>query len=71
MFLTQSKSLISKKRIWLSLTHIGRNELKYVHVAFESNLIALLGPNVDFFEKTIVDNLYLVRQTIIKNYQTK
>ncbi len=38
------------KRIYLSSPHMGGNELKYIHRAFEENWIAPLGPNVDNFE---------------------
>jgi hypothetical protein len=32
------------KRIYLSSPHMGGNELKYVHQAFDENWIAPLGP---------------------------
>ncbi len=38
------------KRIYLSSPHMGGNELKYIHQAFDENWIAPLGPNVDGFE---------------------
>jgi dTDP-4-amino-4,6-dideoxygalactose transaminase len=41
------------KKIWLSSPHMGGNELKYIHEAFESNWVAPLGPNVDGFEKDL------------------
>jgi dTDP-4-amino-4,6-dideoxygalactose transaminase len=37
-------------KIWLSSPHIGENEIKYIHDAFDTNWIAPLGPNVDAFE---------------------
>ncbi|MCH2193801.1 aminotransferase class I/II-fold pyridoxal phosphate-dependent enzyme [Kordia sp.] len=37
-------------RIWLSSPHMGGNELKYIHEAFDTNWIAPLGPNVTGFE---------------------
>ena len=37
-------------KIWLSSPHMGGNELKYVHQAFEDNWVAPLGPNVNHFE---------------------
>jgi dTDP-4-amino-4,6-dideoxygalactose transaminase len=40
-----------KSKIWLSLPHIGKNELNYVNEAFESNWIAPLGPHVNAFEE--------------------
>ncbi|WP_411332982.1 DegT/DnrJ/EryC1/StrS family aminotransferase [Metabacillus indicus] len=44
-----------RKRIFLSPPHMSGNELKYINDAFESNWLAPLGPNVDFFEKEIAD----------------
>lgn len=40
-------------KIWLSSPHMGGNELKYIHEAFETNWVAPLGPNVDGFEKDL------------------
>lgn len=40
-------------KIWLSSPHMGGQELKYIHEAFDTNWIAPLGPNVDGFEKDI------------------
>src|SRR5512138_1305126 len=37
-------------KIWLSSPHMGGNELKYVHEAFDTNWIAPLGPLVHQFE---------------------
>lgn len=44
---------MSKDKIWLSSPHMGGNELKYIHEAFDANWIAPLGPNVDNFEKEL------------------
>lgn len=41
---------MSKTKIWLSSPHMGGNELKYIHEAFENNWVAPLGANVDGFE---------------------
>jgi dTDP-4-amino-4,6-dideoxygalactose transaminase len=38
-------------RIFLSPPHMGGQELRFVHEAFESNYIAPLGPMVDAFER--------------------
>jgi dTDP-4-amino-4,6-dideoxygalactose transaminase len=38
------------QKIWLSSPHMGGNELKYIHEAFDSNWVAPLGPNVNGFE---------------------
>lgn len=40
-------------KIWLSSPHMGGNEIKYVHDAFDNNWVAPLGPNVDGLEQDI------------------
>lgn len=40
-------------KIWLSSPHMGGNELKYIHEAFDENWVAPLGPNVNGFEKDL------------------
>ena len=40
-------------KIWLSSPHMGGNELKYVHEAFDTNWVAPLGKNVDGFEEDL------------------
>lgn len=40
-------------KIWLSSPHMGGNELKYIHQAFDENWVAPLGPNVNKFEKSL------------------
>ncbi|WP_411972661.1 DegT/DnrJ/EryC1/StrS family aminotransferase [Sphingobacterium sp. Lzh-3] len=40
-------------KIWLSSPHMGGNELKYVHEAFDHNWVAPLGPNVNGFEEDL------------------
>lgn len=45
------------KKIWLSSPHMGGNELKYIHEAFDENWVAPLGPNVEGFEKDIENYL--------------
>ncbi len=42
-------------RILLSIPHMGELEKRYIEDAFQSNWIAPLGPNVDGFEKEIVE----------------
>jgi dTDP-4-amino-4,6-dideoxygalactose transaminase len=42
-------------KIWLSSPHMGGTEQHYVNEAFTTNWIAPLGPNVDGFEKDIVE----------------
>ncbi len=44
-------------KIWLSSPHMGGNELKYIHEAFDENWVAPLGPNVNAFEKSLEDYL--------------
>lgn len=41
------------EKIWLSSPHMGGNELKYIHEAFEQNWVAPLGPNVNGFEEDL------------------
>lgn len=40
-------------KIWLSSPHMGGNELKYIHEAFDENWVAPLGPNVNGFESDL------------------
>lgn len=44
-------------KIWLSSPHMGGNELKYIHDAFDANWVAPLGPNVNGFETDIEEFL--------------
>lgn len=44
-----------KKRIWLSLAHMGSEEQKYVQEAFDTNWVVPLGPNVDAFEDALIE----------------
>ncbi|MFD1166475.1 DegT/DnrJ/EryC1/StrS family aminotransferase [Sphingobacterium daejeonense] len=41
------------EKIWLSSPHMGGNELKYIHQAFDENWVAPLGPNVNEFEQSL------------------
>lgn len=45
------------KPILLSAPHMGDEELGFVVDAFDSNWIAPIGPNVDFFEKELAEHL--------------
>lgn len=45
------------EKIWLSSPHMGGNELKYIHDAFDNNWVAPLGPNVNGFERDLEDFL--------------
>jgi pyridoxal phosphate-dependent aminotransferase EpsN len=40
-----------KKRIYLSVPHMGGSEERYVHEAFASNWLSTVGPNLDAFER--------------------
>lgn len=51
------------EKIWLSSPHMGGNELKYIHEAFETNWVAPLGPNVNEFEKDL--EKYLSQNTFV------
>ncbi|MFS0861504.1 aminotransferase class I/II-fold pyridoxal phosphate-dependent enzyme [Fredinandcohnia sp. 179-A 10B2 NHS] len=44
---------LNKSKIFLASPHMSGNEWKYIKDAFDTNWIAPLGPNVDFFEKEI------------------
>ncbi|MDM8553325.1 DegT/DnrJ/EryC1/StrS family aminotransferase [Desulfococcaceae bacterium HSG7] len=46
---------LSKSRIFLSPPHIGKQEILFVHEAFDSNYIAPLGPQVDAFEREFAE----------------
>jgi dTDP-4-amino-4,6-dideoxygalactose transaminase len=48
---------VQKNKIYLSSPHIGEASRTYVNEAFEQNWVAPLGPNVNGFEKAIVDYL--------------
>jgi dTDP-4-amino-4,6-dideoxygalactose transaminase len=41
------------KKIWLSSPHMGGSEQSFVNLAFETNWVAPLGPNVNGFESDI------------------
>lgn len=44
---------MEKNKIWLSPPHMGGNELHYIQEAFDTNWIAPIGPNIDFFEQSL------------------
>jgi dTDP-4-amino-4,6-dideoxygalactose transaminase len=44
---------MEKKKIWLSPPHMGGNEQKYIQEAFDSNWIAPVGSNIDYFEQNL------------------
>jgi len=41
---------MSKKKIWLSLAHMGGHEQRFIQQAFDDNFVVPLGPNVNGFE---------------------
>jgi pyridoxal phosphate-dependent aminotransferase EpsN len=41
----------SAKRVYLSVPHMGGNELKYIQEAFASNWLSTVGPNLEELEK--------------------
>lgn len=42
-----------KDKIWLSLAHLGGNEMKYIQEAFDSNWVTSAGANIDGFERDL------------------
>ncbi len=46
---------LEPQKIWLSTPHMGGQELKYIHDAFDHNWVAPLGPNIDGFEQTLAE----------------
>lgn len=46
---------MQNSKIWLSSPHMGSKEFEFVKEAFDTNWIAPLGPNVDGFEKDLVE----------------
>lgn len=54
IFATQKRiNRMMETKIWLSSPHMGGNELKYIHEAFDTNWVAPLGPNVSGFENDL------------------
>lgn len=43
------------KKIYLSSPHMGGEELKYVHEAFDTNWISPVGPHIDSFERELAE----------------
>lgn len=42
--------MTEQSRIWLSAPHMGSEEIKFVHEAFDTNWLSSLGPNLTAFE---------------------
>ena len=49
----------SRKRIYLSVPHMGPNEERYAHEAFASNWLSTVGPNLDEFERAFSERIGL------------
>lgn len=45
------------KKIWLSTPHMGGNEIKFIHEAFDANWISPVGPHIPAFEKELAGYL--------------
>jgi dTDP-4-amino-4,6-dideoxygalactose transaminase len=45
------------KKIWLSTPHMGGNEIKFIHEAFDANWISPVGPHITAFEKELGEYL--------------
>lgn len=43
------------QRIYLSPPHMGGDEIKFVHEAFETNWVSPAGPHIDAFEKELAE----------------
>jgi len=54
---------MNNPKIWISSPHIGGNELKYIHEAFECNRIASEGDNLDGFERDL--EIYLSNDVFV------
>jgi pyridoxal phosphate-dependent aminotransferase EpsN len=46
-----------RKRIYLSVPHMGPNEERYVQEAFRSNWLSTVGPNLDAFERAFSERM--------------
>ncbi len=54
-----------KKKIWLSLAHMGGKEETFIHEAFLTNWVVPLGPNVDAFERSLEKYLHIEEGRIV------
>lgn len=55
------------KRIFLSPPHMGGEELEFINEAFESNYIALLGPQVDAFEQGFAEYIGIKHCAVVSS----
>ncbi len=44
---------MNNKRIWLSVPHMGGEEMKFVQEAFDTNWVSPVGPNINAFEEEL------------------
>jgi dTDP-4-amino-4,6-dideoxygalactose transaminase len=44
---------MEKRKIWLSVPHMGSEELAFVNEAFETNWISPVGPHLNVFEESL------------------
>lgn len=48
---------MTKSKIWLSSPHMGGEEIKFIHEAFNTNWVAPVGPHINSFEKELSEYL--------------
>ncbi len=48
---------MTKSKIWLSSPHMGGEEIKFIHEAFDTNWVAPVGPHINSFEKELSEYL--------------
>lgn len=48
---------MTKTKIWLSSPHMGGEEIKFIHEAFDTNWVAPVGPHISSFEKELSEYL--------------
>jgi dTDP-4-amino-4,6-dideoxygalactose transaminase len=44
---------MKKEKIWLSSPHMGGEEIKFIHEAFDTNWVAPVGPHISAFETAL------------------
>ena len=59
-----------KKKIWLSLAHMGGKEQDYIKEAFDTNWVVSQGSNVDAFEKAIEEYIIENKRVVVLNSGT-
>ena len=53
--MTDVTAVSAPPRLYLSPPHLGEDELRFVHEAFETNWVAPVGPHVDAFEREFAE----------------